>query len=136
MEEYEGRRAEPGDNGLKRNDPRANLEVFPATRRPPLRARAGKTVTQMHYARGGVVTSEMEFVALREGLEPEFARSEVARGRAIIPANVNHRESEPMAIGCSFLVKINANIGNSAIASSIEEEVDKMAWATLWGAAR
>ncbi|HVA06974.1 MAG TPA: phosphomethylpyrimidine synthase ThiC [Acidimicrobiales bacterium] len=78
----------------------------------------------------------MEFVALREGLEPEFARSEVARGRAIIPANVNHRESEPMAIGCSFLVKINANIGNSAIASSIEEEVDKMAWATLWGAAR
>jgi phosphomethylpyrimidine synthase len=134
VEEYEGRRVEPRDNGLKPNDPRANLEVFPGTRRLPLRARAGRTVTQMHYARGGVVTPEMEFVALREGLEPEFVRSEVARGRAIIPSNVNHPESEPMAIGRNFLVKINANIGNSAVASSIEEEVDKMAWATLWGA--
>jgi phosphomethylpyrimidine synthase len=88
----------------------------------------------MHYARAGVVTPEMEFVALRESLEPEFVRAEVARGRAIIPSNINHPESEPMAIGRNFLVKINANIGNSAVASSIEEEVDKMAWATLWGA--
>ncbi len=134
VEEYEGRRVEPRDNGLKPNDPRANLEVFPGSRRAPLRAQAGRTVTQMHYARAGVVTPEMEFVALREGLEPEFVRSEVARGRAIIPSNINHPESEPMAIGRNFLVKINANIGNSAVASSIEEEVDKMAWATLWGA--
>jgi phosphomethylpyrimidine synthase len=134
VEEYDGRRVEPRDNGLKPNDPRANLEVFPGARRPPLRARAGRTVTQMHYARAGVVTPEMEFVALRESLEPEFVRAEVARGRAIIPSNINHPESEPMAIGRNFLVKINANIGNSAVASSIEEEVDKMAWATLWGA--
>jgi phosphomethylpyrimidine synthase len=134
VEEYHGRHVEPRDNGLKPNDPRANLEVFPGARRPPLRARAGRTVTQMHYARAGVVTPEMEFVALRESLEPEFVRAEVARGRAIIPSNINHPESEPMAIGRNFLVKINANIGNSAVASSIEEEVDKMAWATLWGA--
>jgi phosphomethylpyrimidine synthase len=91
-------------------------------------------VTQMAYARRGVITPEIEFVALREGLSPEFVRDEVARGRAVIPANVNHPESEPMAIGRSFLVKINANIGNSAVASSIEEEVDKMTWATRWGA--
>src|SRR5260221_10243545 len=134
VEEYEGRRVEPRDNGLKPNDPRANLEVFPGSRRAPLRAQAGRTVTQMHYARAGVVTPEMEFVALREGLEPEFVRSEVARGRAIIPSNINHPESEPMAIGRNFLVKINANIGNSAVASSIEEEVDKMRWAAKWGA--
>ena len=88
----------------------------------------------MHYARRGEVTPEMEFVAVREGLDPEFVRSEVARGRAIIPANVNHPELEPMAIGRYFLVKINANIGNSAVTSSIEEEVDKLRWATLWGA--
>src|SRR5438093_7922591 len=99
-----------------------------------LRAKRGSTVTQMHYARKGVVTPEMEFVALREGVSPELVRSEVARGRAIIPANINHPESEPMIIGRSFLVKINANIGNSAIASSIEEEVEKMRWATKWGA--
>jgi phosphomethylpyrimidine synthase len=91
-------------------------------------------VTQMHYARQGVVTPEMEFVAIREGCEPEFVRSEIARGRAIIPANINHPESEPMAIGRNFLVKINANIGNSAVGSSIEEEVEKMTWATRWGA--
>ncbi|HEV3153953.1 MAG TPA: phosphomethylpyrimidine synthase ThiC [Candidatus Baltobacteraceae bacterium] len=102
--------------------------------RNPRRAKAGRNVTQMHYARNGVVTPEMEFVALREGLEPEFVRSEVARGRAIIPANINHPETEPMIIGRNFLVKINANIGNSAVTSTIEEEVEKMTWATRWGA--
>jgi phosphomethylpyrimidine synthase len=90
-------------------------------------------VTQLHHAKGGSITPEMEYVALREGLDPEFVRSEVALGRAIIPANVNHPESEPMAIGRSFLVKINANIGNSVVASSIEEEVEKMIWAIYWG---
>ena len=102
--------------------------------RPPLRAKPGLRVTQMHYARRGEITPEMEFVALREGLEPEFVRDEVARGRAIIPANVNHPESEPMAIGRHFLVKVNANIGNSAVTSSIAEEVDKLTWSTRWGA--
>ncbi|HZD03848.1 MAG TPA: phosphomethylpyrimidine synthase ThiC, partial [Longimicrobiales bacterium] len=91
-------------------------------------------VTQMHYARRGEITPEMEFIALREGMEPELVRSEVARGRAIIPANINHPELEPMVIGRGFKVKINANIGNSAVTSSIEEEVDKLRWATLWGA--
>jgi phosphomethylpyrimidine synthase len=90
-------------------------------------------VTQLHYARQGVVTPEMAYVAVREGFDPEFVRTEVARGRAIIPANVNHPECEPMIIGRSFLVKINANIGNSAVSSSIEEEVEKLRWATLWG---
>ncbi|MGD0017544.1 MAG: phosphomethylpyrimidine synthase ThiC [Verrucomicrobiia bacterium] len=99
-----------------------------------LRAKPGKVVTQMHYARQGVVTPEMEFVAIREGLDPELVRSEVARGRAIIPVNINHPESEPMIIGRSFLTKINANIGNSAVASSVEEEVEKMRWAIKWGA--
>lgn len=113
--------------------------------RKPLRAKAGQNVSQMHYARQGVITPEMEFIAIREnlGLEaasiksritPEFVRDEVARGRAIIPANINHPEIEPMIIGRNFLVKINANIGNSAVSSSIEEEVEKMAWATRWGA--
>ena len=91
-------------------------------------------VTQLHYARRGAVTEEMEFVAVREGFAPEFVRDEVARGRAIIPANINHPELEPMVIGRNFLVKINANIGNSAVSSSIEEEVEKLRWATLWGA--
>lgn len=91
-------------------------------------------VTQMHYARKGIITPEMEFVALRESLAPEFVRDEVARGRAIIPANINHPEVEPAAIGRNFLVKINANIGNSAVSSSIEEEVEKMTWAIRWGA--
>ncbi|MGB7201962.1 MAG: phosphomethylpyrimidine synthase ThiC [Pyrinomonadaceae bacterium] len=140
--------------------------------RPPLRAKSGNCVTQIHYARKGIITPEMEYIAIRENLgrqrnadtlvriaeqsdrsslyhqhrgesfgasipefvTPEFVRDEVARGRAIIPANINHPESEPMIIGRNFLVKINANIGNSAIASSIEEEVEKMRWATLWGA--
>jgi phosphomethylpyrimidine synthase len=105
---------------------------FTATRRP-LRASRGKNVTQMHYARRGEITPEMEFIAIREGLQPEFVRDEVARGRAIIPANINHPEAEPMIIGRNFLVKINANIGNSAVTSSIEEEVEKMTWATRWG---
>ena len=101
--------------------------------RKPLRAKPGKRVTQMHYARRGEITPEMEFIAIREGVTPEFVRDEVARGRAIIPANINHPEVEPMIIGRNFLVKINANIGNSAVASSIEEEVEKMSWATSWG---
>ena len=112
---------------------------LPPLRRPWIAARgdlaaAARPVTQLHYARKGEVTPEMEFVALREGFDPEFVRAEVARGRAIIPANVNHPELEPMAIGRNFLVKINANIGNSAVSSSIDEEVEKLRWATLWGA--
>ena len=106
---------------------------IPASLRRPV-VRGGGPVTQMHYARRGEITPEMEFVALREGLDPEMVRSEVARGRAIIPANINHPELEPMAIGRRFLVKINANIGNSAVSSSIDEEVEKLRWATLWGA--
>ncbi len=113
--------------------------------RKPRRALPGKNVTQMHYAKQGIVTPEMEYIAIRENLgrdaagmkshiTPEFVRDEVARGRAIIPNNINHPETEPMIIGRNFLVKINANIGNSAVASSIEEEVAKMAWSTRWGA--
>jgi phosphomethylpyrimidine synthase len=131
-----------------------DAQIPPTLRRKPLRAKPGKAVTQMHYARRGIITPEMEFIAIRENLgreesdsapgtprsglgtriTPEFVRSEVARGRAIIPANINHPESEPMIIGRNFLVKINANIGNSAVASSIEEEVEKMRWAAKWGA--
>jgi len=141
--------------------PAANADVarFPDSP-PPRRAKPLRRVTQMHYARKGIVTPEMEFVAIREAMRledmppelrihhpgedfgasipqtitPEFVRDEVARGRAIIPANVNHPELEPMVIGRNFLVKINANIGNSAVSSSIEEEVDKMVWAIRWGA--
>nr|MCU0734902.1 phosphomethylpyrimidine synthase ThiC [Methylotetracoccus sp.] len=127
--------------------------------RSPRRARAGANVTQMHYARRGIITPEMEFIAIRENqnlealadsynfqhpgeafgaaiprvITPEFVRDEVARGRAIIPANINHPESEPMIIGRNFLVKINCNLGNSAVTSSIEEEVEKMLWAIRWG---
>src|SRR5271166_1984880 len=100
----------------------------------PRRAKAGANVTQMHYARRGEITPEMEFIALREGVAAELVRDEVARGRAIIPANINHPESEPMIIGRNFLTKINANIGNSAVSSSIQEEVEKMTWAARWGA--
>ncbi len=108
---------------------------LPKLREPWIAARrGGDGVTQLHFARRGVVTPEMAFVALREGLDAEFVRSEVARGRAIIPANVKHPELEPMIIGRNFLVKINANIGNSVVTSSIEEEVEKLRWATLWGA--
>ena len=179
VEEYAGRETLPQDNGyltkgaeeIAKIKDNGKLEEFPGLKRAPLRAKAGKNVTQMHYARQGIVTPEMEYVAIRENLgrqiafetlangeqnerdslyhqhagesfgaampkfiTPEFVREEVARGRAIIPANINHPESEPMAIGRNFLVKINANIGNSAIASSIEEEVEKMRWSTLWGA--
>ena len=100
----------------------------------PRRALEGRTVTQMHYARQGIITSEMRFVAVRENCDVELVRSEVAAGRAIIPNNINHPESEPMIIGKAFLVKINANIGNSAVTSSIAEEVDKLQWAAQWGA--
>ena len=145
---------------LRQNDPKIESLRF-AHLHPPRRARRGANVTQMHYARQGVVTSEMEFIAVRENcmreayredvrrlrhpgmgfganlpeeVTPEFVRDEVAAGRAIIPSNINHPESEPMIIGRNFLVKINANIGNSAVTSSIGEEVEKMTWATHWGA--
>ena len=180
IEEYVGREILPQDNGyltkgaeeVARVNDRGTLEEFPGLRRAPLRAKTGHCVTQMHYARKGIITPEMEYVAIRENLgreqdaetlvrrsersdrsslnhqhkgdsfgaaipeyvTPEFVRDEVARGRAIIPNNINPPESEPMIIGRNFLVKINANIGNSAVASSIEEEVEKMRWSTLWGA--
>jgi phosphomethylpyrimidine synthase len=110
---------------------------LPKLRKPWVDARPkarGEAVTQLHFARQGEITQEMEFVAVREGLPAEFVRDEIARGRAIIPANIHHLELEPMIIGRNFLVKINANIGNSAVSSSIEEEVAKLQWATLWGA--
>jgi len=113
--------------------PELDAVRFAATRKPR-RAKPGANVSQMHYARRGEITPEMEFVAIREGVEPEFVRAEIARGRAVLPTNVNHPELEPSIIGRNFLVKINANIGNSAVASTIEEEVEKMTWATRWGA--
>ncbi|MDA1190816.1 MAG: phosphomethylpyrimidine synthase ThiC [Candidatus Poribacteria bacterium] len=112
---------------------RPNTELIPEGLRREKVLRGKDTVTQMRYARQGIVTEEMEFVAAREKCDPEHVRSEVALGRAIIPANINHPEIEPMIIGRNFLVKINANIGNSAVSSTIEEEVDKMRWATKWG---
>ncbi|MBC7305725.1 MAG: phosphomethylpyrimidine synthase ThiC [Dietzia sp.] len=134
VEEYEGRERNLLDDGrsaIRRGE--ASQEWKGAT--PVLlRGREGRTVTQMHYARAGIITEEMRFVALRENCDVELVRSELAAGRAIIPANVNHPEAEPMIIGRAFLVKINANIGNSAVTSSIAEEVDKMQWATKWGA--
>jgi phosphomethylpyrimidine synthase len=154
-EAYPGRRVQLIDNGLVAGGKAA--PEFPA-RRAPLRARGGKAVTQLAYARAGIITPEMEYVAIRENLgrekraeaaardgnswgasipehvTPEFVRTEIAAGRAILPANVNHAESEPMIIGRNFLVKINANIGNSAVTSSTAEEVDKMVWAIRWGA--
>lgn len=115
-----------------------------AVQAPIRKAKAGHCVSQLHYARKGIITPEMEYIAIREnqrrlaegekGITPEFVRQEVAEGRAIIPANINHVESEPMIIGRNFLVKINANIGNSAVSSSIEEEVEKLIWSTRWGA--
>src|SRR5882672_5083332 len=193
VEEYDGREVKPQDNGYLSGKhaefasvaEKNRLVEFPGlkgNRRRPLRAKAGKTVTQLQYARAGIITPEMEFIAIRENMgrakiadmandivrtdlnkqhagssqlasseftpsvfrkfpqripaeiTPEFVRSEVAAGRAIIPVNINHPENEPMIIGRNFLVKINANIGNSAVASSIEEEVEKMRWATKWGA--
>ncbi|WP_349959561.1 phosphomethylpyrimidine synthase ThiC [Rhizobium sp. ZPR3] len=155
VEAYEGRHVRPEDNGFVTGE-RLTPE-FPA-KRQPLRAKDGKAVTQLAYARAGIITPEMEFIAIRENLgrkaksealvrdgesfgahipdhvTPEFVRQEVAAGRAIIPANINHPESEPMIIGRNFLVKINANIGNSAVTSSMAEEVEKMVWAARWGA--
>ena len=154
VERYDGRPLRPEDNGRPLGRGGEGL-TFPATPARPLRARAGQAVTQLAYARRGIITPEMEYVAIRENvgreaagirdgesfgaaipdrITPEFVRDEVARGRAIIPANINHPELEPMAIGRNFLVKINANIGNSAVASSIAEEVDKLVWAIRWGA--
>ena len=180
VEEYDGREAKPLDNGYlsdvhadhaTQRDKANRLTEFPGQGRKPLRATAGHPVTQLWYARQGIITPEMEHIAIRENMglakrredaqavgqapansldhqhpgnpwganipeeiTPEFVRDEVARGRAIIPSNINHPETEPMIIGRNFLVKINANIGNSAVASSIEEEVEKMRWATKWGA--
>src|SRR5499427_5717096 len=119
--------AEPSSAYRKQRqaDPALDFIRFAAPRLPR-RAKPGKCVTQMHYARRGAITPEMEFIAIREGVTPELVRDEVARGRAIIPANINHPETEPMIIGRNFLVKINANIGNSAVTSTVDEEVEKM----------
>ncbi|MEU2606439.1 phosphomethylpyrimidine synthase ThiC [Streptomyces albus] len=137
-EEYAGRELRPEDDGIKHTSPRGGLRnldaVFPGRPRQPRRGRDGASVTQLAYAKRGEITPEMEFVALRENLSAEFVRDEIAAGRAVLPANVNHPETEPMIIGKNFLVKVNANIGNSAVTSSIEEEVEKMTWATRWGA--
>jgi phosphomethylpyrimidine synthase len=171
--EYEGRAVRPEDNGYLsfkhavQSQGRMRLESFPGLKRAARKAAGGAAVTQLAYARRGIITPEMEFIAIRENLgreqayeatrsdrsdirfqhsgesfgasipkylTPEFVRDEVARGRAIIPANINHPESEPMIIGRNFLVKINSNIGNSAISSSIEDEVEKMRWSITWGA--
>jgi phosphomethylpyrimidine synthase len=134
---YDGRRPKPKDDSLKDANDRSELSVSErwTGRRPEIRrSTQGATVTQMFYAKQGITTDEMKFVALRENCDVELVRTEVATGRAIIPNNVNHPESEPMIIGKKFLVKVNANIGNSAVTSSIAEEVAKMQWATQWGA--
>jgi len=157
VESYDAREIRPEDNGQLGPDRSGGVPQYPNAIRRPLRAKAGMNLSQMHYARRGIVTPEMEYVATRENLgremlkdykrdgesfgasipdyvTPEFVRHEVARGRAIIPNNVNHPESEPMAIGRNFLVKINANIGNSAVASNVAAEVDKLVWSIRWGA--
>jgi phosphomethylpyrimidine synthase len=138
-EEHPGRTPRPEDDGPRQATPRGGgpreLEmVFPGRPRKPRRGRGGRAVSQLAYAKRGEITPEMEFVAVRESFSPEFVRDEIAAGRAVLPANVNHPEIEPMIIGRNFLVKVNANIGNSAVTSSIEEEVEKMTWATRWGA--
>ncbi|WP_306009384.1 phosphomethylpyrimidine synthase ThiC [Bacillus sp. MMSF_3328] len=133
-EAYQGRVQKPEDNGLRAGTEVSYADIFPNKAPFPLKAKEGRNVTQLHYARKGVITPEMEFIAIRENLDPEFVRSEVASGRAIIPANINHPEAEPMIIGRHFHVKVNANIGNSAVSSSIAEEVEKMTWAVHWGA--
>lgn len=132
VEAYEGRKVQSIDNGFKKEGNHKFVET--PFKYQPKRAQEGKRVTQMYYAKQGIITKEMKFVAAREGVEPEFVRDEIARGRAIIPNNVNHPESEPMIIGKNFQVKINANIGNSAVSSSIEAEIEKLVWATHWGA--
>ena len=163
VEEYAAREVKPEDNGQLGPDRSGGVPAFPNVAKKVLRAKPGMNVSQMHYARRGIVTPEMEYVAERENLgramlrdeaarlearndgqpwgaslpdyvTPEFVRDEVARGRAIIPSNINHPETEPMAIGRNFLVKINANIGNSAVASDVANEVDKMVWSIRWGA--
>src|ERR1044071_9564470 len=122
-------------SGPQGHDPHKGL---PKLRAPWIEARMrdgdSGNRSQMHYARRGIITPEMRFVAIRENVTPEFVRDELALGRAILPANINHPESEPMIIGSKFLVKINANIGNSAVSSTIGEEVDKLRWAVKWGA--
>jgi len=133
-ETYEARGARLEDDGRTAVRRGAPSQQWKGTEPVPLRAKSGKRVTQMHYARRGEITPEMRYVALRENVDVELVRSEVAAGRAIIPANINHPESEPMIIGKQFLVKINANIGNSAVTSSIDEEVAKLEWASKWGA--
>lgn len=133
-ESYEGRQVKPENNGYRLNGKESFQAAHTDFHHVPLRGKQGACVTQMHYAKKGIITPEMEFIALREQLSPEFVREEVASGRAVIPANINHSESEPMIIGKNFHVKINANIGNSSVTSSIEEEVEKMTWAIRWGA--
>ena len=133
-EAYSGRERNLLDDGRSAVRRGAASAEWKGARPVPRRAVDGRTVTQMHYARQGIITQEMRFVALRENCDVELVRSEVAAGRAIIPNNINHPESEPMILGKAFLVKINANIGNSAVTSSISEEVDKLQWATQWGA--
>jgi len=132
-ETYDGREIQLVDNGKAALRSGAHREEWKGERVAPRRAKQGKNLSQMHYARQGIVTPEMEYVAVRENCDVELVRSEVAAGRAIIPNNVNHPESEPMIIGRRFLVKVNANIGNSAVTSSIAEEVDKLTWAITWG---
>ena len=157
VEFYQGREVKPEDNGLRTGEASA-VSLFDRGRRQVLRAKGGAAVTQLAYARRGIITPEMEYVAIRENLgrenllrqgevdgesfgasipdyvTSEFVRDEIARGRAIIPNNINHSETEPMIIGRNFLVKVNANIGNSIVSSSVAEEVEKMVWATRWGA--
>ncbi|WP_394276782.1 phosphomethylpyrimidine synthase ThiC [Luteococcus sp.] len=134
VETYQGHPHNLADDGRSAQRRGEASKAWKGEKRAPLRSTEGRTVTQMHYARQGIVTPEMRYVALREGVDVQLVVDEVAAGRAIIPANVNHPESEPMIIGKAFLTKVNANIGNSAVTSSIEEEVDKLRWATRWGA--
>src|SRR5580700_4908360 len=152
VEEYVGRERQPEDDGLKRGE-RLSVPQFQREGVKLLRAKPGKNVSQLHYARQGIITQEMKFIAARENLgrslladgnsfganipleiTPEFVREEIARGRAIIPANINHPETEPMIIGRNFLTKVNANIGNSAVTSGVAEEVEKLVWSIRWGA--
>jgi phosphomethylpyrimidine synthase len=152
VEEYEGRARRHEDDGLKPGE-LLSVPQFDRAERKPLRGKPGKRVTQLHYARAGIITEEMKFIAVRENLgrsllrdgnsfgasipdeiTPEFVRDEVARGRAIIPSNINHPETEPMIIGRNFLTKVNANIGNSIVTSGVAEEVEKLVWSIRWGA--
>ncbi len=133
-ETYDARGHRTADDGRAAVRRGAPSQQWKGRKPVPRRAKSGRTVTQMHYAKQGIITPEMRFVALREQCDVELVRAELAAGRAIIPNNINHPESEPMIIGKAFLVKINANIGNSAVTSSIAEEVQKLRWAAKWGA--